>query len=75
LDLSVCGSEPGLDLERRSAAGRQSPLGRHSAAGYEDRPHVPGLSGRDQDAALELSHAIEALEFAANPLQSCDPIA
>ena len=73
--MSIRGSEPCLDFEHRSAAGRQGPLRRHSAAGYEERPDVAGFSRRDEDTALEPSCAIKALELAANPLQSCDPVA
>jgi hypothetical protein len=73
--MSIRGSEAGLDLERCATAGRQRPLRRHSATGYEERPYVGGLSGRHEDAARELSHAIEPLELATDPLQSRDPVA
>ena len=73
--MSVRGGEAGLDLERCATAGRQRSLRRHSATGYEERPYEAGLGGRDEHAARELSHAIEPLELAANPLQSCDPVA
>ena len=74
--MSVRGGEAGLDLERCATAGRQRSLRRHSATGYEERPYVaraqwPATS--TQHASCP--HAIEPLELAANPLQSCDPVA
>ena len=73
--MSVRGSEADLDLEGCATAGGQRSLRRHSATGYEERPYVGGLGGRYEHAARELSHAIEPLELAADPLQSSDPVA
>jgi hypothetical protein len=75
LDLSARGCESGLDFKRRAAPGWQCPLGRDPAAGHEEGPHVGTLAGRDEDAALEPPHAVKAPQFAANSLQSSDPVA
>jgi hypothetical protein len=70
-----CGGEPGLDLEVRSAAGRQCALGGDAPAGDEERPGVPRLRAGSDDAPLDRAQPREPLELAADPLERLQPVA
>jgi hypothetical protein len=74
LPRSARRSEPGLDLECGAAARRQCPLRGHSPAGDEEGAHVTGLARRNQDAALTLSHPVEAVQLATHSLEGGDAI-
>src|SRR4029079_16827149 len=69
------GREARLDLARRGAARRQRPLAGDPPAVDEERPDVARVVPRDQDAALETPHVVEALELAADPLERRQAVA
>ena len=75
LTLPARGRQPGLDLERRAAAWRQRPFRGDPSAGDEERSHAAGVFGRDEHAALEAPHTVEALQLATDPLESRRPVA
>ena len=75
LSRTAGGRETHLDLERRTAARGQHPFRGDPSAGNEERPYVARVFRRDENAALEAPHTVEALQLAADPLEGRHSVA
>src|SRR5712692_5011810 len=73
-ERAPCGGEAGLDLEVRSAAGRQIALRRDAPAGDEERARVTRLRRRHDEAALDRTETREPVELAADLFKRVDPV-